>query len=289
MRRNYQLVSVVIFTLLFGGCVWEDMTNCDVSLHIKYDYNKDYRDKILEEVDHLDLFIFLADGSLYKQLFIQPKIDGTTINLSLEGGTYHLVAWGNVPPPTHQEVSYRYDMDSNKLVYHGDILDFQDSVRGLFYGTTESFTIDGENKHSREMSLIKNTKHIDVEISGLTNSNCELFAANRSHDNMNIPSIHLDSRPKIDKESGQTTFRFNTHRLLAADADKSGLIITGTLEGKPFTLTPSLIDMLLLNPNENVDLDRFDHYLLKIDIGGTQLAPVVTVNGWTLIDMPEEL
>ena len=290
MRRNYQFSLIIIFTLLFCGCVWEDMTNCDLSLHIKYDYNKDDRDKILEEVDHLELFVFLEDGRLYKRLSIQPKLDGTSINLTLEGGTYHLVAWGNMSAPTTQEGSYLYDANSKKIIYHRKELEFQDSVRGLFYGITESFTIDGKSKYSREMSLVKNTKHIDVVIHGLTDPSCELFADNRNHDNKNTPSVRLDSRARIDHTSEKMIYRFNTHRLLAADSAKSGLTIYDktTTKSETTAYTSSLISLLLKNP-EIYDLDRLDYYLIEIYFNAAYLSPAIKVNGFTVVEMPEEL
>ena len=293
MRRTTQFVLTMLFTLLFGGCVWEDMTNCDVYLHIKYDYNKDGINQILEEVDQLDLFIFLEDGRLYKRLSLQPKTDGTSVKLPLEGGTYHLMAWGNLPPPTHQEVSYHYDAHLGKLVYQSEDLVFQDSIAGLFWGETKPFTIDGDNRNSIELSLIKNTKHIDVVIIGgaFTDTHCELFAENRNHDNKNIPSSLLNSQAKVDTESGNLVYRFNTHRLLASDAAKSGLRFYGKKSHQSdieSIVNTSLIDLLLANPNID-DLDRFDHYTIKLEFTDGFLSPRIYVNDWLVIDMPEDL
>ena len=291
MRRNNLTFSCILFALLFSACVWEDMANCNVSLHIKYDYNEDGRDKILEEVDHLDLFIFSEDGRLYKRLSIHPKIDGTSITLPIEGGTYHLMAWGNVPPPTHQDVSYQYDTDSNKLIYQSDKLEFQDSVRGLFYGITESFTIDGDRRSSREMSLVKNTKQIDVVIIGATDTECEIFANNRNHDNENTPFDRLDSAPKKEKEEeGSIIYRFNTHRLLLVDSLKSSFKFTGKQEGtgEQISIDESLITLLLKHPDIK-DLDRFDYYRIELICVKNYLRPIIKVNGYTVVDLPGDL
>lgn len=293
MRRNNQIGLVIVFTLLLCGCVWEDMANCDVSLHIRYDYNEDSRNKILEEVEQLELFVFLEDGRLHKRLSIHPKTDGTSIDLSLEGGTYNLVAWGNLPPATHQEMSYHYDTDSGKLIYQSENLHFQDSMLGLFWGASEAFTIDGNNRNSIDLSLIKNTKHIDVVIIGsaFTNTNCELFADNRNHDNNNIPFDLLNSSPRKEDTTDHIIYRFNTHRLLEADSAKSALKFYGKkteASDMECIINTSLISLLLKCPDID-DLDRFDHYVIELIFADGFISPMIKVNGWIIVDMPEEL
>lgn len=292
MRRNNQICLGVLFTLLFSACVWEDMADCDLSLHLKYDYNKESSDLILEEVEQLDLFIFAEDGSLYKQLSLDPQTEGTSIVIPLEGGTYHLLAWGNIPPPTHQDVSYRYDAELGELTYQNEELEFNDSILGMFWGETLTFTIDGETDNEQEVSLIKNTKHIDVVIIGsVTETSCELFAENRNHDNKNTPFDLLNSAPRRDAESGNLVYRFNTHRLLASDAAKSGLKFFGKLpkaSAASMLVNESLIDLLLANPNID-DLDRFDYYRIELIFAEGFLTPMIKVNGWIVVDMPSDL
>ena len=290
MSLKNQLYIAVLFTLLFLSCVRGGMPNCSVNLEFKYDFNKDRLDKILEEVDRLDLLIFAEDGSLCLQESFNPQIEGTSLVLTLEGGSYHLVAWGNVPSFTRQGASYHYDVDLGQLTYEGKEIVFQDSIPGLFYGITTPFEIDGERDPLRVVSLIKNTKQIDVAIrnSPFAETRCELFAGNCNHDNENNPSDLLNSIPKIEKVLDDVIYRFNTHRLLESDTLMK-LEVFGKMkneEEKRLT-SHSLIELLLKNP-EIDDLDRFDHYTIEL-IYGPYLHPMIKVNGWIVVDMPEDL
>lgn len=290
MFLKNQIYIVILFALLLLSCVRGGMPNCSVNLEFKYDYNQDGLDKILEEVERIDLLIFSEDGSLCEQHFFHPQTDGTSQVLTLEGGTYHLVAWGNIPCPTRQDALYHYDIDLGKLIYEGEEIVFQDSIPGLFYGITTPFTIDGEKDPLRVVSLIKNTKQIDIVIrnSPFAGTRCGLFAGNCNHDNGNNPSELLNSIPKIEKVSDDVTYRFNTHRLLESDTLIKLEVFGKMLNEEEKSLTSrSLIDLLLENP-EIDNLDRFDHYVIEL-IYGPYLHPIIKVNGWIVVDMDEDL
>lgn len=297
MRVNYQIGLFILLTLFFSSCVSEDMPYCDVFIEFKYDFNEDGTDKILEEVEMLDLLIFLNGDSLYKRISIQPQKDGTSILVPLEGGTYHFVTWGNVPPSTHQETSYRYDINTGKLIYQSEVITYQDTF-SLFYGnSTDAFKIDGDTYISREVSLINNTKQIDIVINGnFSVTTCELFAENCNHDNENTPSSLLNSIYVKDTIKGMERYRFSTHRLVP-DLTKTGFSFSGHRTGQPEL--PEIFDCclieLLLRGNEPsyglTDLeylDSHDHYVIMLDFGPFGGFDII-VNPKFEIEMPEDL
>lgn len=100
-KKLFCLLLLSSISLLFGSCVKDNLDDCNSKVNIMFDYswNMLKSNVFSEQVDHVYLYVFDANGKYLKTIFEKENLvqqENFTIVLpDLPTGSYRLVAWAN--------------------------------------------------------------------------------------------------------------------------------------------------------------------------------------------------
>ena len=280
---------LVCSTLLFAGCLAEDMENCNTySIHFVYDYNLEYVDLFPKEATTMNLYAFDESGS-----FVQEFTSGASTSFSSNynmqimlpaGHTYTFIAWSGVYPGSYAvEQGVTNSLNDFKLqLAELTQKEISQDLPDLWYGRLRS-TVEVNKVDT--ISLIKNTNTILVAFQLLSNAQSTITldkddyrvwveSADGVYDSYNTPSgAVIDYKPYY-SENNETGFvlELNTLRLMANT--NSYLVVERASDGKEL-LRLDLIEyfnIIRLKEYSKMPLqeylDRQDEYELIFIFGG---------------------
>ncbi len=160
---------------LLTGCIFTDYQECDpdvctVSFTFVYEYNRYFEDRLAEEVNHIDLFIYDSDGNLYEHIStmradISP-LHTITID-DLPAGAYTAVAWGNCTGNDNFEYLGIETLDSHTVnlacVEDGAVTDKEP---GSFFQAMSQFSAAAEEL-TVPVEMVKNTNLLRIIVRGM--------------------------------------------------------------------------------------------------------------------------
>ena len=166
-----------------GLNIFDGEGDCGVYISFKYDYNIKFANAFANEVNSIALYVFDEDGVLVEHTTTSDKEalskDNFEINLQLDPGKYHLLAWGGlmneesfdllvdakVGETRLEEVQvkmHRQYNDNGEATVSEDLLP-------LYHGSMAIDVNDEDGTYRHTMSLTKNTNAVRIllhEMSG---------------------------------------------------------------------------------------------------------------------------
>ena len=305
-----------LFMLLLGGLLWccsfpEEHDSCPMYVQFVYDYNMANEDKFAEQCGRIELFVFDESGRLVQRIIDEGSRlshAGYRIPLSLNSGTYTLMAWGG----SLSSFYYLSEPETNVSLKEDIVLQF-DSRNGesaselnpLWNGTPVTFTIEQAYGHTETVSLVKNTNRINLTLyasQGTTlpaagNIDVKLTAANGSYhvDNLFADTQQVTYRPfnEPQETDGKIVYSLSTLRLVQGENVR--LEVTDRTTGRSLLSSSDmdLIDYLLETLPATMQaqeyLDRQDTWEIELYLGSNDVfgetaytAIMIKINGWTV-------
>lgn len=317
---------VLLLPWLAASCtINDDETQCPGGyyLHFKYDYNMKFADALAQEVTTLTVYVFGKEGKYLTSFQADSSLlrqSGYRMQLPLEAGNYHIVAWAGVDKewfnlPDLQPGQSTLDNLVTELRRgeNGEV-PASGAVAPLWHGELENISVpeDIYVTHTDTVSLVKDTHTIRVmlqQVSGkvLHSSDFETSIVSPegngrlNYDNTLLPDSPLTYRPYYTSENlvggdeagnGQVSLviaELSTLRIM--ENSNLRLRIRKTADQSVVIDIP-LTDYLLLTHMEGEQrirsnqeyLDRQDRYTITFFLtsGGSWLDTRIEINGWAL-------
>lgn len=294
---------------IITSCIHEDISECNLYVQFKYDYNMLSADAFSEQVDKVELFVFDEEGIfLFKQAEEGSSL--TTGNykmrVTLPVGQYKFMAWGGARnsydiPTLTAGVSTLHDL-TLKLKRDKSLI-INKELEPLWYGEILDVDFTGREHLTETINLVKDTNKVRFIFQGATtnwevdinNYNFEIIESNGFLDYINslLNDDVLSYRPYYmeQKNPSAIVVELNTMRLMADR--KTRFTVTHKITGnKVFDI--NLIDFLAMTEMEGHKkwsmqeyLDRQDEYaIIFVFSGGNEdddnwLSVRININGWT--------
>lgn len=304
MKSN--LTACLLFIGIFfslHSCMKEDFSKCGLYIRFKYTNNPDHTDKFAEEIKDVDLFIF-DDNGIFVGKWEHSALSGNEMKLSLENGTYTMVAWANLSEhftytqfvagtTTFDEAVLSLQRDADQTVsvhpapiYHSIVSDFYVKRLGL---------------QTCEMDLSHVVNHLQVDLEGLPIEENPSMKALSPADNTrfavevtgNNADFSFDYTRKDDAPFVHYTPNYwQTGRILHAgftlmklEPGDATVIRVFHLEGDGSWKTlyeASLTDLITQNPSMDFTLNS--EFTISLQFDYTYAVVEVKVNGWTAVE-----
>lgn len=296
MTRKYFPFRIILFLLIFTGCIRENTDNCETTVMFNYVYHLHTynRDLFSEEVEHLQVYIYDGTGVLVTEKSVPIEfMTGNSVSFDLVSGKYTAVTWGN----THTgifECDDKHELSNVRVGINcfdeNGVLSTTDPG-SLFHGITE-FTVKGGSPYKETVPLTKNYNKINLKIKGienvssgdvitsLTGCNAHYSYDNYFHSN-NLIISYISGR-ELD-ENDNIIECYNVYRLLDNDEDLVLKIFAENADGLIYSFEEPVVPILLkdISRKQQEYLDREDEFFIAIgfDEDGT-----ASVRSWEEVD-----
>lgn len=277
----------------------EDMSDCDLFLKFRYDYNLSYEDWFSQQVEEVKVFIFDKEGKFVEALGqTAPTISSPDYKMKIpyQYKGYSAIVWAGKTDRDYvlSELKIGDPMEKLFLNYTpGDNISSH-HIASLWHSGPDRMTFPDAGGTEQTVSLIRNTNdfYISLYASGTTipvsGYDITIKGANGSycHENSFPPGIpDITYRPANDQQQTANvyTIRLVEGNLLqiSAKEKKSGkyILIDGKREA-------DLIELLLkAKPGQMGNQEYLDRrYIWDISLNynkDTYMAIYITINGWT--------
>lgn len=308
--RTLLIFAMSSLMLLMAGCIKEDLSVCVTRTSFKcvYDFNKAESDLFDQLVNKVDVYIFDASGLLVKHLSqVQDYLpQGYTISTDLKYGRYTAVLYGTVNGNNGVAVGAKQGDLTKALkamkVGENRIEDLRlmlNSLNGysdkdlnvVLHGMVSQFEVTSAEKEPYNVSFIRNTSVVEMNIRGLENLVSETRAlsdiAVRIEGN-NKAYLHDNT---LDMELGKVNHapywqRFSNDVLAVKSSVlrlfKEYPMTLKIYNGNDVIWKLNLTAEIMKSPHydTNEDLDREDTFVINVTVN-TAGDFTIVVNGWT--------
>ncbi len=300
MFDKYVKYLFLLFPLLLAGCFSDDDSHCAVPVSFTFVYEKHNHagDRFAEEVDHLRLYVFDQSGTLAAE-YPLPRTSlkgGNRFETSLPQGRYTAVSWGNIHTENFAS-GQTGDMANMKVglnCIESGMLSTEEPG-DLFHGILR-FDV-GRSGFADTVSLMKNSRIIEVRIEGVTEPDTELHAFIHSrnghygYDN----TLHSDAEqfgyPSLEDLDDEYIYKyFQVYRLFEQDQE-TVLSITSSNpspDAVVYTFEEPLVPILTKNMSGILQdkLDYADHHIVYISFNPDGTSEVKL---WEEVENEKEL
>ena len=313
--RQISYGSCLLLLLVLFSCtsIDETLSECQLYVSFRYDYNMEFTDAFATQVNRVDVFVFDKDGTFIMKKSEQGKTLGSgsyRMQLQLPIGEYRIATWAGMsdafemPEPvagksTLEDLTVK--MKREESLIHNKVLE------PLWYGEIQTVNFTGKQEQTETVRLIKVTNKFRfiLQKSGpgeeLDMNDClfEIRADNGYYDWNNdlLDDDMISSQPyHLEKvEDVGIVAEMNTMRLL--EHKKVYLTLTRKSDSKEL-MKVDLIPYLLLTKMEGHNipaqeyLDRQSEYAIVFFYNPELLnflSTKIMINGWTIWLKGEDL
>ena len=299
IRLQY-ILSFLVATLLLGGCMKEDYSDCGLYLKFRYTNHPEQTDWFAEKIETVDLFIFNEEG-IFQEQWNHSASQGNELHLNLEKGAYTVVAWGNLSD------DFKYtSLQPGVTTFDKAILslkrDEQNTVtihpQPLYHAIARNLEIKKIGIQRSILDFSHNINHIEVNVEGLPIN--EARTPNRTatapgtqftilvtgnNGDYKFDNSHWEKASQLQytpvyKQTGKNlTANFTLMRLSQNDGTR--LIVQHTeSNGTKRTIYDEELS-ILLHSNPQIDLDIYSEFQVNLKFDDLTYALIsITVNGW---------
>ena len=307
--RQISYGSCLLLLLVLFSCtsIDETLSECQLYVSFRYDYNMEFTDAFAAQVNRVDVFVFDKDGTFIMKKSEQGKTLGSgsyRMHLQLPIGEYRIATWAGMsdacemPEPvagksTLEDLTVK--MKREESLIHNKVLE------PLWYGEIQTVNFTGKQKQTETVRLIKNTNKFRfiLQKSGpgeeLDMNDClfEIRADNGYYDWNNdlLDDDMISYQPyHLEKVEEMNTMRLLEHK-------KVYLTLTRKSDSKEL-MKVDLIPYLLLTKMEGHNipaqeyLDRQSEYAIVFFYNPELLnflSTKIMINGWTIWLKGEDL
>ena len=313
--RQISYGSCLLLLLVLFSCtsIDETLSECQLYVSFRYDYNMEFTDAFATQVNRVDVFVFDKDGTFIMKKSEQGKTLGSgsyRMQLQLPIGEYRIATWAGMsdafemPEPvagksTLEDLTVK--MKREESLIHNKVLE------PLWYGGVQTVNFTGKQEQTETVRLIKVTNKFRfiLQKSGpgeeLDMNDClfEIRADNGYYDWNNdlLDDDMISYQPyHLEKvEDVGIVAEMNTMRLL--EHKKVYLTLTRKSDSKEL-MKVDLIPYLLLTKMEGHNipaqeyLDRQSEYAIVFFYNPELLnflSTKIMINGWTIWLKGEDL
>lgn len=313
--RQISYGSCLLLLLVLFSCtsIDETLSECQLYVSFRYDYNMEFTDAFATQVNRVDVFVFDKDGTFIMKKSEQGKTLGSgsyRMQLQLPIGEYRIATWAGMsdafemPEPvagksTLEDLTVK--MKREESLIHNKVLE------PLWYGAIQTVNFTGKQEQTETVRLIKVTNKFRfiLQKSGpgeeLDMNDClfEIRADNGYYDWNNdlLDDDMISYQPyHLEKvEDVGIVAEMNTMRLL--EHKKVYLTLTRKSDSKEL-MKVDLIPYLLLTKMEGHNipaqeyLDRQSEYAIVFFYNPELLnflSTKIMINGWTIWLKGEDL
>ena len=313
--RQISYGSCLLLLLVLFSCtsIDETLSECQLYVSFRYDYNMEFTDAFATQVNRVDVFVFDKDGAFIMKKSEQGKTLGSgsyRMQLQLPIGEYRIATWAGMsdafemPEPvagksTLEDLTVK--MKREESLIHNKVLE------PLWYGEIQTVNFTGKQEQTETVRLIKVTNKFRfiLQKSGpgeeLDMNDClfEIRADNGYYDWNNdlLDDDMISYQPyHLEKvEDVGIVAEMNTMRLL--EHKKVYLTLTRKSDSKEL-MKVDLIPYLLLTKMEGHNipaqeyLDRQSEYAIVFFYNPELLnflSTKIMINGWTIWLKGEDL
>ena len=313
--RQISYGSCLLLLLVLFSCtsIDETLSECQLYVSFRYDYNMEFTDAFAAQVNRVDVFVFDKDGTFIMKKSEQGKTLGSgsyRMQLQLPIGEYQIATWAGMsdafemPEPvagksTLEDLTVK--MKREESLIHNKVLE------PLWYGEVQTVNFTGKQEQTETVRLIKNANKFRfiLQKSGpgeeLDMNDClfEIRADNGYYDWNNdlLDDDMISYQPyHLEKvEDVGIVAEMNTMRLL--EHKKVYLTLTRKSDSKEL-MKVDLIPYLLLTKMEGHNipaqeyLDRQSEYAIVFFYNPELLnflSTKIMINGWTIWLKGEDL
>ena len=313
--RQISYGSCLLLLLVLFSCtsIDETLSECQLYVSFRYDYNMEFTDAFATQVNRVDVFVFDKDGTFIMKKSEQGKTLGSgsyRMQLQLPIGEYRIATWAGMsdafemPEPvagksTLEDLTVK--MKREESLIHNKVLE------PLWYGEIQTVNFTGKQEQTETVRLIKVTNKFRfiLQKSGpgeeLDMNDClfEIRADNGYYDWNNdlldddvisYQPYHLEKVEDVGIVAEMNTMRLLEHK-------KVYLTLTRKSDGKEL-MKVDLIPYLLLTKMEGHNipaqeyLDRQSEYAIVFFYNPELLnflSTKIMINGWTIWLKGEDL
>ena len=313
--RQISYGSCLLLLLVLFSCtsIDETLSECQLYVSFRYDYNMEFTDAFATQVNRVDVFVFDKDGTFIMKKSEQGKTLGSgsyRMQLQLPIGEYRIATWAGMsdafemPEPvagksTLEDLTVK--MKREESLIHNKVLE------PLWYGEIQTVNFTGKQEQTETVRLIKVTNKFRfiLQKSGpgeeLDMNDClfEIRADNGYYDWNNdlLDDDMISYQPyHLEKvEDVGIVAEMNTMRLL--EHKKVYLTLTRKSDSKEL-MKVDLLPYLLLTKMEGHNipaqeyLDRQSEYAIVFFYNPELLnflSTKIMINGWTIWLKGEDL
>ena len=313
--RQISYGSCLLLLLVLFSCtsIDETLSECQLYVSFRYDYNMEFTDAFATQVNRVDVFVFDKDGTFIMKKSEQGKTLGSgsyRMQLQLPIGEYRIATWAGMsdafemPEPvagksTLEDLTVK--MKREESLIHNKVLE------PLWYGEIQTVNFTGKQEQTETVRLIKVTNKFRfiLQKSGpgeeLDMNDClfEIRADNGYYDWNNdlLDDDMISYQPYHLEKVGDVGIvaEMNTMRLL--EHKKVYLTLTRKSDSKEL-MKVDLIPYLLLTKMEGHNipaqeyLDRQSEYAIVFFYNPELLnflSTKIMINGWTIWLKGEDL
>ena len=313
--RQISYGSCLLLLLVLFSCtsIDETLSECQLYVSFRYDYNMEFTDAFATQVNRVDVFVFDKDGTFIMKKSEQGKTLGSgsyRMQLQLPIGEYRIATWAGMSDAfempelvagksTLKDLTVK--MKREESLIHNKVLE------PLWYGGVQTVNFTGKQEQTETVRLIKNTNKFRfiLQKSGpgeeLDMNDClfEIRADNGYYDWNNdlLDDDMISYQPyHLEKvEDVGIVAEMNTMRLL--EHKKVYLTLTRKSDSKEL-MKVDLIPYLLLTKMEGHNipaqesLDRQSEYAIVFFYTPELLnflSTKIMINGWTIWLKGEDL
>ena len=312
--RQISYGSCLLLLLVLFSCtsIDETLSECQLYVSFRYDYNMEFTDAFAAQVNRVDVFVFDKDGTFIMKKSEQGKTLGSgssRMQLQLPIGEYRIATWAGMSDAFEMPelVAGKSTLEDLTVKMKRESLIHNKVLEPLWYGEVQTVNFTGKQEQTETVCLIKNTNKFRfiLQKSGpgeeLDMNDClfEIRADNGYYDWNNdlLDDDMISYQPyHLEKvEDVGIVAEMNTMRLL--EHKKVYLTLTRKSDSKEL-MKVDLIPYLLLTKMEGHNipaqeyLDRQSEYAIVFFYNPELLnflSTKIMINGWTIWLKGEDL
>lgn len=293
---------LLLQALIFSSChvLHEDMSECDLFLKFKYDYNLSYKDWFADQVEEIKVFIYDKDGrfvEMIRETTPTIAIAGFKIKIPYEMKGYTTIVWAGKTDRDYSLSLPKVGEEVEKLMLAYKPKDNISShqIDALWQSGPHIMTFPEAGGTEQTISLIRNTNHfhitlrpIETTADGNKNFEIKIKGANGSYNHKNeILKGTSDIEYRPTGEEPHSTSNLYTLRLV--EGERLLISVKDPVSGRYINIggatEAALIELLLKGKPQNMTnqeyLDRRYIWEITLDYNpNTYLAISITINGW---------
>ena len=325
IKDRIALLLILISAICFSACnVAEDDSDCLESMEITFRFMKNGQDRFGVEVSSIDLFVFDEHGYFVGKWSENDNSKFATGTYSmvvpLPSGTYNCVAWGGLKN-NHYAL---FDQDqsltnaSNPIVGETNIADMLLEVRdgskarevdytptNLFFGDKLNVDLNKRQQGSKTsvvIDLVKNSKQVDLKITGLplptkankfTNIDIWLASANGGYTFRNeyeTPDRTVEYTPVSEDADVNNVYYGTMHTFRMTFGRPIVLTVRNNEKSEDIVVADILEEYIRKTAQYSTQaaVDAEDYFLIELVLD-PYMSVSVKINGWNVNASEEHL
>lgn len=308
--RTLLIFAISSLMLLMAGCTKEDLSVCvtRTSFRCVYDFNNTESDLFDKLVNKVDVYIFDESGLLVKHISQAQDYlpQGYTISTDLKYGRYTAVMYGRVNGNNGVAIGAKQGdltkalkamkvgenrIEDLRLMLNSLNVYSDKNLDAVLHGMVSQFEVTSVKKEPYNVSFIRNTSVVEMNIRGLENLVSETRA-------LSDITVRIEGNNKaylydntLDVELSKVNYaphwqRFSNNVLVAKSSVlrlfKEHPMTLKIYNGNDVIWKLNLIEEIMKSPdyNTNEDLDKEDTFVINVTVNAAGDFTIV-VNGWT--------